>query len=46
MTVDKLLFKNNGVAFNRVKAFAPTFDVTPPPVKYLNVKVVFEGAIP
>ena len=29
-----------------VKSFAGTFAETPPPVKYLTVKVVFEGAIP
>ena len=28
------------------KVLAETLAVTPPPVKYLNVKVVFEGAIP
>ena len=29
-----------------VKVLASTFEERPPPVKYLTVKVVFEGAIP
>ena len=29
-----------------VKVLAGTFEPTPPPVKYLTVKVVFEGATP
>ena len=42
----KLLFKNTGVEFNLVKVLAPTLAVTPPPVKYLNVRVVLDGVIP
>jgi hypothetical protein len=29
-----------------VIVLAGTFEPTPPPVKYLTVKVVFDGAIP
>jgi hypothetical protein len=29
-----------------VRVLASTFEVTPPPVKYLTVRVVFAGAIP
>jgi hypothetical protein len=43
----RLFFKNLIVlVFNVVKLFAVTLDSTPPPVKYLTVKVVLEGAIP
>jgi hypothetical protein len=42
----KFAFKKVVVPFNLVKLLAFTFADTPPPVKYLNVKVVFEGAIP
>jgi hypothetical protein len=34
------------VVFRLIKSPTGTFDSTPPPVKYLTVKVVFEGAIP
>ena len=33
-------------AVKLVRSLAGIFDSTPPPVKYLTVKVVFEGAIP
>ena len=34
------------VAFNVVRSLDGTFAVTPPPVKYLKVNVVLDGAIP
>ena len=46
MTLLSPIFKNFVVAFNVVKELAVALAVTPPPVKYLNVKIVFEGAIP
>jgi len=40
-------FKNTGVPEVIVFiVFAGTFDTTPPPVKYLTVKVVLDGEIP
>jgi len=42
----KFGFKNWMFPFSLVKVLAPVLAVTPPPVKYLNVNVVFEGAIP
>ena len=45
--LEDLIFKNLvEEALSIVKAPAGTFDSIPPPVKYLTVKVVFEGAIP
>jgi hypothetical protein len=44
----KLLFKNctdDGLS-KTVIVFASTFELTPPPVKYLTVNVVEDGAIP
>jgi hypothetical protein len=43
----KLFFKNLTVlVFSVVKSLALTLDPTPPPAKYLTVRVVLEGAIP
>ena len=42
----KLEFKNCIFPFKVVNVLAKTLAVAPPPVKYLKVKVVFEGAIP
>jgi hypothetical protein len=43
----KLFFRNLiAPVLSKVKSLALTLDPTPPPVKYLTVKVVLEGAIP
>ena len=41
-----MLLNSKLVVSNVVKSPEGTFDSTPPPVKYLTVKVVLEGAIP
>ena len=43
----RLFFRNLTVEVSKeVKVLEATLDETPPPAKYLTVKVVFEGAIP
>ena len=46
VAVVKLLFKKVAVVINLLILFAATFELTPPPVKYLTVKVVLTGATP
>jgi hypothetical protein len=46
VTEFKLLFIKVVVPKRVVKSFAGTLELTPPPVKYLTVNVVLEGAIP
>jgi hypothetical protein len=46
VVASKLLFKNSMLAVKVVKSLEGTLDCIPPPVRYLIVKVVFEGAIP
>ncbi len=46
MSVAKPVFKKVMVEFKVAKSLAGTFASTPPPVRYLTFKVVWEGAIP
>jgi hypothetical protein len=44
--VVKPVVKNLGVPVNVVRLLAGALDIAPPPVKYLTVNVVLDGAIP